>query len=134
LLQLIYISTARPGIGMADVQNILAASRRNNAAHRVSGLLVFNGKRFLQALEGDESAVEAAFARITADDRHRAIVTLSRRAITTREFGDWAMASCGDVDSDQTAMIETIDALVASVPDANTRETFRSFSRIARAA
>jgi len=135
MLQLVYISSARPGIAVEDVRNILSTSRARNAGDRVTGVLVFNGKRFLQALEGDPSAVEAAFTRIRADDRHRAVVKLSERQVEAREFGDWAMASCEVAGhGNQAAMIETVDALVAKVPDANTRETFRSFVRIARAA
>ena len=92
LFQLIYISSARPGTTAADCAEILAASRRNNGRVGVSGLLLFNGKRFLQALEGSEAEVRHIFDRVGADPRHRAVVTLSAKAIDEREFGEWTMA------------------------------------------
>lgn len=92
MIQLCYISTARPHVGWDDVEEILAASRRNNARARVTGLLLFNGKRFLQLLEGAPGAVEETYARISRDPRHFAVVKLSERRLEAREFGDWEMA------------------------------------------
>ncbi|NNM76300.1 BLUF domain-containing protein [Sphingomonas sp. ID1715] len=92
MIQLCYISTARPQVGWDGVDDILAVSRRNNGGARVSGLLLFNGKRFLQLLEGPAVQVEETYARILRDDRHFAIVKLSERQIDEREFGGWEMA------------------------------------------
>ena len=135
ILQLTYISSARPGIGQDDVNQILTVSRRNNGTNRITGMLIHDGRRFLQALEGDPELVERTFARIRADHRHRAIVALSHREVAVREFGEWAMA-CHIVGSmaGKADMIEAVDALTAGVPDANTRDLFRSFARIERAA
>ncbi len=60
MIQLCYISTARPQVTWDTVDEILSTSRRNNARNRVTGLLLFNGKRFLQILEGAPPMVEAA--------------------------------------------------------------------------
>ncbi len=91
LLQILYISTVSPA-ETVDLASILAISRRNNRAQDITGLLMFNGKRFLQVLEGPTAAVEDTFERIRRDTRHRAHVMLSRRAVERREFGDWSMA------------------------------------------
>jgi hypothetical protein len=92
MIQLCYISTARPHVSWDSVDEILAVSRRNNARDRVTGLLLFNGKRFLQLLEGAPPLVESAYARISKDARHYAVVKLSERRIEEREFGGWDMA------------------------------------------
>ncbi|HEV2567525.1 BLUF domain-containing protein [Sphingomonas sp.] len=92
MIQLCYISTARPQVTWDSVDEILATSRRNNSAARVTGLLLFNGKRFLQLLEGAAPLVEATYARILKDPRHFAVVKLSERSIDEREFGGWDMA------------------------------------------
>jgi hypothetical protein len=92
MIQLCYISTARPQVSWDTVDEILAVSRRNNASARVTGLLLFNGKRFLQLLEGAAPLVEATYARILKDPRHFAVVKLSERSIDEREFGGWDMA------------------------------------------
>ena len=133
--QLIYISTARGGIEARDVSQILVASRRNNGKCDVSGLLLFDGRRFLQALEGAESDVDATFERVKGDERHRSLVVLSTKAIEQRQFGDWAMAwPQGDQSAAGATLADAVDALTRRVPDANTREQFRSFARIDRKA
>lgn len=91
MLQLVYISSANPA-APCSTQDILTVSRRNNARDRITGLLYADAGRFLQVLEGPEDAVEAAYARIQGDARHRAIVMLSRRTIDRRAFGHWEMA------------------------------------------
>jgi len=73
------------------VSEILAISRRNNATAGVTGLLLYDGKRFLQALEGSEAAVSTTYERIKLDTRHRGIVLLSSKVVEARSFGDWSM-------------------------------------------
>ena len=63
-----------------------------NRRDDVTGLLLFNSRRFLQVLEGPKDAVERIFARIYDDSRHRGVVKLREGAIVAREFGQWAMA------------------------------------------
>ena len=92
MLQLVYISSSTTR-GLEGLDAILATSRRNNARDGITGLLYADGTRFLQALEGEGAAVEAAFARIRTDPRHRGVVVLSRRTIAVREFGPWDMAA-----------------------------------------
>ncbi len=128
--QLVYISTVRRGI-VADADAILAQSRRNNARDRVTGLLFFDGKRFLQALEGSDAAVDATFARIQADPRHHALVLLSSREIDAREFGEWAMAYAKPGEAGNA--LERVLRLSEGA-DAAVRATFEGFARVRRAA
>lgn len=92
MIQLCYISTARPSVTAAEVELILDVSRANNRRAGVTGLMLFNGKRFLQLLEGEPAAVLATYERIKRDPRHFALVKLSERSIGEREFGRWDMA------------------------------------------
>ena len=92
MIQLCYISTARPTVTAAEVDQILAVSRVNNQRVGVTGMMLFNGKRFLQLLEGEREAVNATYDRIKRDPRHYALVKLSERGIDDREFGRWDMA------------------------------------------
>lgn len=128
--QLVYISTLRSGESV-DAEQILAQSRRNNARDRVTGLLFFDGKRFLQALEGEEGAVNAAFARIQADARHYALVVLSNRTIASREFGEWAMAYAKP--GEAADALDRVVRLTAEA-DAGVRATFEGFAKVRRAA
>ncbi len=129
MLQLVYISSA---VDKPDIAAILAVSRRNNARDGVTGLLYADGVRFLQALEGPADRVEAAFARIGRDPRHRAVVVLSRRTVDEREFGPWQMAHRAP--GADGAMVMGQVAPLLSRTHANVRATFDGFMRINRAA
>lgn len=134
MLQLTYISTAARDIPAGAVGEILSASRRNNAASGVTGLLLYDGRRFLQALEGEMAMVHATFERIKADPRHRAIVLLSSAEVGARAFGDWAMAAHQASPVSAGPIVQTVDALTAAVADASMRELFRGFARVRGAA
>ncbi|WCT72659.1 BLUF domain-containing protein [Sphingomonas naphthae] len=134
MLQLTYISTATRQLQDTDINLILEASRRNNALVGVTGLLIYDGKRFLQALEGEETAVHLTYDRINHDPRHRGIVLLGSRQVETRSFGAWSMAAQKVASAFGTTVPEVVDRLTAQVEDANTRELFRGFARVRAAA
>ena len=124
--QLLYISTSVNSAMGDQLFNILASSRRNNAANGLTGLLWTDGQRFLQVLEGTSLELNATFTRIRADSRHRAVVVLHDRVITERTFGQWAMALADDTD-------ERIDtALRSASPEV--RGTFEGLITARRAA
>ncbi len=131
--QLIYISTAQHALPRRELPIILDSSQRNNRLAGVTGMLLFDGIRFLQALEGAPGAVTRIFARIRADARHRAAVVLSQRPVAAREFGNWAMAYEDNMAAPgAVSLIDMVEALVTTVENRNTRELFRSFARVDR--
>jgi hypothetical protein len=136
MIRLIYISTARGPVDEAAVERLLDVSRRNNRMVGLTGLLLYDGVRFLQALEGEAAALDATFGRIKADVRHRACVELGRAEVEARGFGAWDMAwrrlDGGRPDGGDETLADTVDRLVAQVPDPNTRALFTSFARIER--
>ncbi|KQU56012.1 hypothetical protein ASG67_08020 [Sphingomonas sp. Leaf339] len=128
--QIVCISTLHR-VAVLDIDDLMVVSQRNNARVNVTGLLFFDGKRFLQALEGKEDAVATTLARIRQDERHRAVVMLSDRIIAAREFGAWAMAY-RPADDGGEAMTR-IDALTAKAAP-SVRATFEGFAQVHRAA
>ena len=135
MLQIVYISTARKPLSEAELQSVLAVSRRNNGAAGISGLLIAGGRRFLQALEGPEEAVAATFDRIKADPRHFAVVALSIKHVETREFGTWSMGFETGGAGGAEDLKGIVDALTAPLQDKNLRAQFVGFAEInARAA
>lgn len=130
MIQLCYISTARPQVTWEVVEQILAVSRGNNPRAGVTGLLLFNGKRFLQLLEGPEAAVKATYARISLDPRHFAVVKLSERAIDEREFGAWSMSFERFASDDgKLQMVEQVKKLTRTASP-NVRALFTSYASI----
>jgi hypothetical protein len=113
LYQIMYISTATQAVSTAECRKIAQAAAANNGREQVTGLLLFNSKRFLQVLEGPRDAVERIFTRIHADDRHRAVVKLREGEIARREFGHWAMAFDDATPASQN-LAETVAALLDS--------------------
>ncbi|MBU3076336.1 BLUF domain-containing protein [Sphingomonas quercus] len=130
--QIVYISTASRALAPAEVDRILTVSQANNRRDGITGLLYFDGRRFLQAIEGDGPMLDRVLMRIRADDRHRAVVLLSDRSVASREFGSWAMASRHSHD-DAEAFLAQVSRLVATASP-NVRGTFEGLAAARRAA
>ncbi len=79
----------------AELERILARSRRGNAALGITGALLFSEDCFAQALEGPPETVEAVFEAIQRDPRHTEVVVLEAAPVPAREFGAWSMAYAG---------------------------------------
>ncbi|MEM9500283.1 MAG: BLUF domain-containing protein [Pseudomonadota bacterium] len=90
LSQHLYISTA-PSLSREEVDAILASSARNNPENGITGLLLYNGRNFLQLLEGEEDSLKALMLRIANDPRHTGVSVLSHKSIQQRVCPDWAM-------------------------------------------
>ncbi len=96
LSRLVYRSrsalTGTPEECLAQVSGILRASRANNAAAGLTGVLLFDGATFLQAVEGPIAAIERLYETIARDPRHEEIELIDLVGIEGREYADWSMA------------------------------------------
>ncbi|WP_427454082.1 BLUF domain-containing protein [Litorimonas sp. WD9-15] len=92
LQELIYTSLANPASSHAAVQDILKSSQRNNVAHEITGLLLFDGDRYIQILEGVPQNLDLLFSKISSDSRHHSLELLHRGPVASRAFSDWRMA------------------------------------------
>lgn len=131
VLQLSYISSCRPDMDDLQVELILSASRLNNRQHDITGFLLFNGRRFLQHLEGPADAVESVYARIHADPRHHALVLLSRQEAEFRAFSRWSMAFeriDGVVPERREALIAQVKAMLSGA-EHQVAEHFLGYAR-----
>ena len=102
--QLIYCSrrpTSSDEIGAADVRDILAVAREDNARDDITGALLVDADCFAQLLEGPADKVEALFERIRLDPRHQDVVVLCRQTVVERVFPDWSMGYASPVESDE---------------------------------
>jgi len=80
-------STAQTGAELdRDLQDIIAASLRNNGPAEVTGFLLSHQGWFLQALEGPKAAVTEAFDRMKPDRRHVAPKVIISRPAEQRCF------------------------------------------------
>jgi len=92
LIELIYTSLATVETDADVVTDILAASERNNVATSITGLLLFDGDRYIQILEGQNGDVEKLFHVISNDPRHHSLELLHKGPVTGRSFETWRMA------------------------------------------
>lgn len=91
MLRLVYFSTAQLGLDQSALEAIMAAAVAHNRAADVTGVLLFNGLNFLQALEGPEPVLARLYARIERDPRHAGVTIIKREMIEAITFPDWGM-------------------------------------------
>jgi hypothetical protein len=117
----------------AAVREIVAVAQVRNAADDITGLLLSDGSRYLQAIEGPEGPLRACYERIRRDPRHHDIVTVSDKGIDQRQFGHWSMLRrhrewlVGNRDFRHAVMND-----VAAVTDAPLKAMFIGFAALSR--
>ena len=89
--RIVYISTA-DALSEEQLDAIVAGSARNNVKTAVSGFLLYNGRNFLQLIEGEHAEIGGLIGVIEADGRHDGLVRLIDGNIETRSCADWAMS------------------------------------------
>ena len=91
LKTLTYTSRARLDLTDADLNDIHQTARHLNALDGITGLLLFDGSRFLQIIEGSESAIDNLVDRLRRDPRHSAFEVRDEHMVENRSFADWSM-------------------------------------------
>lgn len=86
-----YTSLARFDLTGRDLADIHETARHLNALDGITGLLIFNGRRFLQIIEGAEEGIDNLVGRLRADPRHSAFEIRDERIVGERAFPDWSM-------------------------------------------
>lgn len=99
LYSLVYTSMASRPLSKIDLEYILDKARKRNIEEQVTGLLLFTDGKFMQYLEGPQTAVLKIFDSIKKSSLHKQITEVSRQTVDTREYGDWSMAFLADVDA-----------------------------------
>jgi hypothetical protein len=91
LKTLTYTSRARLDLSEEELGDIHQTARHLNALDGVTGLLLFDGSRFLQIIEGSEGAIDNLVERLRMDRRHSAFEIRDERLVDHRSFADWSM-------------------------------------------
>ncbi len=84
------LSTAS-GVPNEELEKILKESRQHNAQASITGLLLYDGKNFMQFLEGPKQAVLDLLAKIKRDPRHHLMMVIFQQEHPEREFASWSM-------------------------------------------
>jgi hypothetical protein len=54
-------------------------------------MLLYKDGNFMQVLEGEEAPVQALYAKIRRDPRHRGVLSLLQGPVDDRQFPSWSM-------------------------------------------
>jgi hypothetical protein len=95
------------------VAEILRVARRNNAQDGLTGVLLFDGVNFLQAIEGDSARVEGAYERIACDLRHEDLELIEFKPITERDYRGFPMAYVEGLAAERETLRHLLPALTA---------------------
>ena len=119
LHEILYVSQLAADAPIRVVADIAVKSRSANLSRNITGLLIFDGMRFCQQLEGSHSEVAALMERIRCDPRHTNIEILRDAALAERRFGRWGLGYSPVEDVQALERLErlqgqaAVDALVA---------------------
>jgi hypothetical protein len=106
LTRLVYRSRCVPpdAPALPPVLDILSVARRNNVVTGVTGVLLFDGTTFVQAIEGERGEVEDLYESIARDPRHEEIELIECRPIAARGYRPDPMAYVDGPDADAAAL------------------------------
>jgi Sensors of blue-light using FAD len=91
-VRVLYVSRAVGPQTTTVTAAILATAQAFNRRAGISGVLCQGQGLYLQVLEGERSAVNALYARIISDPRHKEVEMLHLEEVTHRRYADWSMA------------------------------------------
>jgi hypothetical protein len=116
LRSLTYVSTPCQPFNSEELHALSTESSRHNALNGITGMLVFNGRRFCQTIEGGVDAVDHLLARLRCDPRHKSLIVASDDIIDVRRFGSWRMRAlylmsenASDIEPHVREHLETVD-------------------------
>ena len=98
LRALAYQSIASCPLAAGAIDELLITAMARNQALSVTGVLLFDGYRFFQYLEGPRTAIDEVFGCIERDTRHGNLEVLFDEAVNERYFRSWSMV-CRSVDA-----------------------------------
>ena len=91
MYRIIYLSSATTKFTNEEILTLLNASRKNNEANEITGLLLYSDGNFLQIIEGKQKKIKALYAKINMDQRHRNIIKVFEGKVSHRIYPKWHM-------------------------------------------
>ncbi len=94
MYRIIYLSSAVKEFSEEEISLLLIHSRKHNAEHHITGVLLYIEGDFLQVIEGEKIIIKQLFEKIKVDPRHKGVICVFDGAIKERNFKDWSMGFC----------------------------------------
>ena len=111
--EILYCSVLAPDQPIGIVGRIVSQARALNAQHRITGLLVFDGLRFCQHVEGSHDDVVALMRRIEQDSRHQAVRVVYQGTRSERRYQRFDLGYAQSEEPDDMAGIHELEGRAA---------------------
>ena len=89
--EFLFVSTLSPQTCVSEVANIVRKARVRNKMLGLTGVLIFDGLRFCEQLEGEQIHINTQLERIQNDPRHEDMNLLHVGPIEQRRFKRFSM-------------------------------------------
>jgi len=86
-----YVSEAVSGFSPERLKALMGDAARFNRGAGVTGVLLFDGERFLQYMEGPEDGLNVAYSRVLGATSHTGLIELQRGRVGNRRLPFWPM-------------------------------------------
>jgi hypothetical protein len=113
LYEVLYVSTLAPDAPISVVAAIAGKARPANQERDITGLLIFDGMRFCQQLEGGQKGVLALLERIRHDARHINVEILHHGPLAERRFKHFSLGYTSADNDDALEQLERLDGQLA---------------------
>lgn len=90
--EVIYHSVATEGLSSEDIINLVKKAQAFNKTKGITGCLLYYENEFVQALEGEETVINALLVSIERDPRHSEMHVLYKNKCESRSYSNWNMA------------------------------------------
>ena len=87
----VYVSRVARRMAPNELDALTASASSFNRTAGVTGVLLFDGARYLQYLEGPEDGVSSVYGRVVRATRHAQLEELAKDVIGLRQFPYWPM-------------------------------------------
>ena len=108
LNEVIYVSTLAPDAPTSVVADIVGKARLHNPWMGITGLLIFDGMRFCEQMEGSRKDVLAQLERIRQDTRHINLQVVHQGPLAGRRFRRFSMGYTTLDDDDALGRLEAL--------------------------
>ncbi len=123
IFESLFVSEISAHLEPREIANIVRVSRANNNAKGLTGVLMFDGARFCQHLEGPEMIVRQTAEKIAMDPRHTRFLPLHAGHIgCKRRFEAWHV---GVLESEGPSPLLAFESLHGSVAIEHLVSVFR---------
>ena len=113
MYEAIYVSTLAPELPINSVADIARKARIANLRQEISGLLIFDGMRFCQQLEGMKQQVLALMEKIRHDPRHINVKIVHHGELASRRFNSFRLGYTSAEDPEVLERLEKLQGLAA---------------------